>query len=249
MRPLFAGPSAPRPPRPAGSPSSSASSGQSDGVPHERERSPRTPLPVPVPMPAPALVPVHQPPRTPMMDARRYRNLFPRRRIAPPTPPPSDDEPSDDGDGDDQEDSQTASDASLSSRDVSSAGASYGSERERTSFNSRPSDRFSSGSSSSGSSFGSGSISGGSVSDASSDDDLVNRYFAGTFPPSMPLFLLFSCSASSTFSNRFTHSRNRCHWHNNRRTERYRRKEYNTKGHPTEMDSTPARVPKRIHLD
>ncbi|MED6132756.1 hypothetical protein PIB30_021728 [Stylosanthes scabra] len=31
-------------------------------------------------------------------------------------------------------------------------------------------------------------------------------------------------------------------WHNNRLTERYRRKEYNTRGHPAEMDSTPAKV-------
>ncbi|MED6207748.1 hypothetical protein PIB30_038561 [Stylosanthes scabra] len=103
-----AAPSAPRPPRPAGSPSSSASSSQSDGVPRERERSPRTLLPTPVPTHVPVLAPMHPPPRTPMMDTCRYRNLFPRRRVAPPTPPPSDDQPSDDRDGDDREDSQTA---------------------------------------------------------------------------------------------------------------------------------------------
>ncbi|MED6121942.1 hypothetical protein PIB30_034991 [Stylosanthes scabra] len=186
MRPLFTGPSASRPPRLVGSPSFSTSSGQSDGVPREREHSPHTPLSAPVPVPVPALALVHPPPRIPMMDACCYRNFFSRRHIAPPTPPLSDDEPSNDGDGDDREDSQTASDASLSSRDVSSAGASYSSERECTSFSSGLSDRSSSSSSSSGSSFGYGSGSGGSASDASSDDDLVNRYFVGIFPPSMP---------------------------------------------------------------
>ncbi|MED6109090.1 hypothetical protein PIB30_030424 [Stylosanthes scabra] len=165
---------APRPPHPAGSPSSSVSSGSSSSVHQECERSPRTPLPPPAPIPMPG--PVHPIPRTPMMDTRRYRNLFPRRRVAPPTPPspptppPSDDEPSDDG-GDvdakeegDPENPYTVSDASLSNRDVSSAGASYGSERRSASFSSDPSDRFS-----------------GSASDASSDDDLVNYDFAGTF--------------------------------------------------------------------
>ncbi|MED6171304.1 hypothetical protein PIB30_039569 [Stylosanthes scabra] len=178
-----------RPPRPAGSPSSFVSSGSSGSVHRERERSPRTPLPPPTPMPVPG--PMHLISRTPMMDARRYRNLFPRHRVAPPTPPspptppPSDDEPSDDGgdadveDDDDPEDSQTVSDASLSSREVSSAGASYGSKRESTNFSSDPSDRFSSG----GSSVGYGSVTSGSASDASSDDDLVNRHLAGTFPP------------------------------------------------------------------
>ncbi|MED6140435.1 hypothetical protein PIB30_093207 [Stylosanthes scabra] len=173
MQPLFVGPSVPRPP-----PSSSASSGLSDGVPKECERSPRAPVHVP------ALAPVYPPPHVPMMDARRYRNLFPRPRVTPPTPPPSDDEPSDDDD-DEREDSQSASDARLSSRDVSSAGASYGSERESTSFSLGPSDRSSSGSSSGSGSFGYCSGSGVSSSNASSDDDLVDRYFAGTFPPSM----------------------------------------------------------------
>ncbi|MED6170294.1 hypothetical protein PIB30_029546 [Stylosanthes scabra] len=176
-------PFAPRPPRPVGSPSSSASAGSSGSVHREREHSPRTPLPTPAPMHVPASM--HPPPRTPMMDARRYRNLFPRRRVAPPTPLPSDDEPSDEGDCDDSEDSQTASDTSLSSRDISSAGASYGSERESSSFSSGPSDCFSSGSSSGGSSVGSGSVTSGSASDASSDDDLLNRYFAGTLKLSL----------------------------------------------------------------
>ncbi|MED6194234.1 hypothetical protein PIB30_026494 [Stylosanthes scabra] len=176
MRPV-----APRPPRPAGSPSSSASSGSSGSVHRERECSPHTPLPPPIPMPIHG--PMHPPPRTHMMDARRYHNLFSRCRVAPLTPPPSDYEPSNEGDGDDPEDSQTASNASLSSRDVSSAGASHGSERESTSFSSGPSEHFLLGSSSGGSSVGSCSVMSGSTSDASSDDDLVNRYFAGTFPP------------------------------------------------------------------
>ncbi|MED6195557.1 hypothetical protein PIB30_038981 [Stylosanthes scabra] len=42
---------------------------------------------------------------------------------------------------------------------------------------------FSSGSSSNGSYVGYGSVTSGSASDASSDDDLVNRHFAGIFPP------------------------------------------------------------------
>ncbi|MED6121666.1 hypothetical protein PIB30_032322 [Stylosanthes scabra] len=171
-------PVAPRPPRPVGSPISSASSSPSGSVHREHERSPRTPLPPPAPMHV--LGPMHPPPRTPMMDARCYRNLFSRHRVAPPTLPPSDNEPSDEGDGDDPKDYQTPSGTSLSSRDVSSAGASYGSERESTSFSSGPSDHFCSGSSSGGSSVGSGSATSGSASDASSDDDLVNRYFAGT---------------------------------------------------------------------
>ncbi|MED6134801.1 hypothetical protein PIB30_040325 [Stylosanthes scabra] len=159
-----------QPPRPAVSPSSSASSGLSDRVSRERERSPRALLPSHVP--APALALVYPPPRVPMMDARRYRNLFPRRRVIPPTPPPSDDDPSDDDDA-------------LSSRDVSSADISYELEHESTSFSSGSSDLSSSGSSSSNDSFGYGFGSGGSSSDASSEDDLANRYFSGTFPPSM----------------------------------------------------------------
>ncbi|MED6192451.1 hypothetical protein PIB30_010084 [Stylosanthes scabra] len=178
MRPI-----APRPPCPAGSSSSSVSSGSSGNVHREREQSPRTMLPPPTPVPMPG--PMHPIPRTPMKDARHYRNLFSRHRVAPPsppsppTPPPSDDEPSDDGgdadteDDDDLEDSYIVNDASLSSRDVSSVGASYGSERESTKFSSGPSDRFSSGGSSGGSSVGYGSVSSGSASDASSDDDLV----------------------------------------------------------------------------
>ncbi|MED6127421.1 hypothetical protein PIB30_087945 [Stylosanthes scabra] len=91
MRPI-----APRPPRPAGSPSSSASSGSNGSVHREREHSPFTSLPPPATMPV--IGPMHPPPHAPMMDARRYRNLFSRRRVAPPTPLPSDDEPSYEGD-------------------------------------------------------------------------------------------------------------------------------------------------------
>ncbi|MED6140211.1 hypothetical protein PIB30_090995 [Stylosanthes scabra] len=91
MRPI-----APHPTCPAASPSSSASSGSSRSVHRERERSPRTPLPPLAPAPAPG--PMYPVPRTPMTDARRYRSLFSRRRVAPPTPPypsppPSDVEP------------------------------------------------------------------------------------------------------------------------------------------------------------
>ncbi|MED6205185.1 hypothetical protein PIB30_015523 [Stylosanthes scabra] len=51
MRPLFAGPSPPRPPRPSVSPNSSASSGLSVGVHRERERSACTLLTAPIPAP------------------------------------------------------------------------------------------------------------------------------------------------------------------------------------------------------
>ncbi|MED6157683.1 hypothetical protein PIB30_025627 [Stylosanthes scabra] len=49
--------------------------------------------------PAPVPGPVYPVPRTPMCDARRYRSLFSRHRVTPPTPPPPspppiDDEPS-----------------------------------------------------------------------------------------------------------------------------------------------------------
>ncbi|MED6134768.1 hypothetical protein PIB30_040034 [Stylosanthes scabra] len=89
MRPI-----APRPARPAASPSSSASSGSSGSFHREREHSPHTPLPPLAPAPAPG--PMHPIPRTPMTDARRYRRLFSRHRVAPPTPPPPSPPPSDD---------------------------------------------------------------------------------------------------------------------------------------------------------
>ncbi|MED6162395.1 hypothetical protein PIB30_070068, partial [Stylosanthes scabra] len=77
-------PSAPRLPRPASSPSSSVSSGSSRSFHRECERSPRTLFLPPAPMPVPR--PAHPVPRTPMMDARHYRSLFPRCGVAPPTP-------------------------------------------------------------------------------------------------------------------------------------------------------------------
>ncbi|MED6122189.1 hypothetical protein PIB30_037436 [Stylosanthes scabra] len=60
---------------------------------------------------------------------------------------------------------------------------SYGSKRESASTETAPSSHHSSGSSSGSVSLGYGSASSGSASDGASDDDLVNRYFAGTFPP------------------------------------------------------------------
>ncbi|MED6222028.1 hypothetical protein PIB30_060585 [Stylosanthes scabra] len=61
--------------------------------------------------------------------------------------------------------------------------ASYGSERESASTDSVPSSHHPSGSSSGSVSLGYRSASGGSASDGASHDDLVNRYFARTFPP------------------------------------------------------------------
>ncbi|MED6206524.1 hypothetical protein PIB30_027616 [Stylosanthes scabra] len=154
MRPLFAGPSALRPPRPDVSPSSSASMRLSDGVPRERERSPHAPIPC---------------------------------RAVQPTTPPSDNDTSDEYDDDDEcEDSQSAIDASLTSRDVLFADAFQGLERESTSLNSGPSSHSSSSSSSGSSSFEYCSGSSASSSDTSSEDDLVDRYSVGTFPLSMP---------------------------------------------------------------
>ncbi|MED6107188.1 hypothetical protein PIB30_011758 [Stylosanthes scabra] len=218
-------PTAPRPPRPAGSPSSSISSGSSGSFHRERERSPRTPLPLLAPLLA--LGPVYPVPRTPMTDARRYRSLFSRRRVAPPTPPypsppPSDEEPSEgmvdptaelEGDltsltmrilctllatkpiilipptvlrgrvlmrmhlgllaelglellGEEVESRFWALNQSVSSVSVSSA----------------PYSRHSSDDSFASGSVGYGEASSGSASDCASDDDLVNRHFAGTFP-------------------------------------------------------------------
>ncbi|MED6194926.1 hypothetical protein PIB30_033147 [Stylosanthes scabra] len=90
MRPI-----APFSPRPAASPSSSASSGSVGSVHRERSRSPRTPLPPMAPAPVPG--PVYPVPRTPMCDARRYRSLFSRHRVGPPTPPPPSPPPINDG--------------------------------------------------------------------------------------------------------------------------------------------------------
>ncbi|MED6225439.1 hypothetical protein PIB30_093746 [Stylosanthes scabra] len=180
MRPI-----APFSPRSAASPSSSTSSGSVGSVHREHSRSPRTPLP---PM-APG--PVYPVPRTPMCDARRYRSLFPRRRVAPPTPPPSrsppssDDEPSAEmydpaaelvGDPDEP---YVAERVLHGAPEAYYSDTSYGSERESASMDSAPSSHHSSGSVF----LGYGSSSSGSASDGASDDDLVNRYFLGTFPP------------------------------------------------------------------
>ncbi|MED6195251.1 hypothetical protein PIB30_036137 [Stylosanthes scabra] len=186
MRPV-----APRPPRSASSPSSSVSSGSSGSFRRECERSPHTPLPPPAPLHAPG--PVHPIPRTPMSDARRYRSLFSRRRVAPPTPPyhsppPSDEEPSE-GTVDsaaelegDPEEPYLEDVVYPAGYEAYSSDASYGPERESVSVGSAPSSRHSSDDSSGSGSIGYGEASSGSVSDCASDDDLVNRHFAGTFP-------------------------------------------------------------------
>ncbi|MED6130489.1 hypothetical protein PIB30_001577 [Stylosanthes scabra] len=184
-------PTAPRPPRPVGSPSSSVSSGSSGSFHRERERSPRTPLPPPAPLHAPG--PVYPIPRTSMMDVRRYRSLFSRRRVAPPTPPypsppRSDEEPSEgtvdlttelEGDPDEPYHEDIVYPAGY---EAYSSDTSYGSERESVSASSAPSSRHSSDDSSASRSIGYGEASSGSVSDCALDDDLVNRHFAGTFP-------------------------------------------------------------------
>ncbi|MED6113093.1 hypothetical protein PIB30_067751 [Stylosanthes scabra] len=159
--------------------------------PRERERSPRTPLPPPAPIPAPG--PVYLIPRTPMMDARRYRSLFFRRRVAPstppsPPPPPSDVEPFE-GTVDPEaeleghpEEPYLEGYAYPAGYDVYSSNASHGSEQESASAGSAPSSRHSSDDSSGSGSIGYGEDSSGSASDCASDDDLVNRHFAGTYP-------------------------------------------------------------------
>ncbi|MED6203839.1 hypothetical protein PIB30_003128 [Stylosanthes scabra] len=161
-------PSAPRPPRPAVSPSLSVLSGSSGSFHCERERSPRTPLPPPTPLQAPG--PVYPVPRTPMTDARRYRSLFSRRRIAPPTPPyhsppPSDEEPSEgtvdpatelEGDPDEPYQEDTVYPAGY---DAYHSNTSFGSERESVSVSSAPSSRHSSDDSSSSGSIGYGEAS------------------------------------------------------------------------------------------
>ncbi|MED6171115.1 hypothetical protein PIB30_037677 [Stylosanthes scabra] len=143
---------------------------------------------------APTLGPMYPVPRTPMCDARLYRSLFPRRRIAPPTPPPpspppSDEEPSAEtydpatelvGDPDEP---YVAEHVPYGALEAYYSDASYGSERESASTDTAPSSHHSSGSSSGSVFLGYGSASSRSASDGASDDDLVNRYFAGTFPP------------------------------------------------------------------
>ncbi|MED6138149.1 hypothetical protein PIB30_071564 [Stylosanthes scabra] len=185
-------PIAPVSPRPAASPSSSTSSGSVGSIHRERSRSPHTPLP---PMaPTPVLGPVYPVPRTPMCDARPYRSLFPRRRVAPPTPPPPSPPPSDEEPSAETYDLATelvgnpdepyvAEYVPYGASEAYYSDASYGLERESASTDTAPSSHHSSGSSSCSVSLGYGSASSRSASDGASDDDLVNRYFAGTFPP------------------------------------------------------------------
>ncbi|MED6169223.1 hypothetical protein PIB30_019517 [Stylosanthes scabra] len=168
---------APFSPRPAASPSSSTSSGSVGSVHRERSRSPRTPLPPMAPAPVPG--PVYPVPRTPMCDARRYRSLFPRRKIAPPTPPPPSPLPSDDEPSTETYDPAAELGVLRGAPEAYDSDASYGSERESASTDSASSSHHPSGSVS----LGYGSASSGLASDGASDDDLVNRYFAGTFPP------------------------------------------------------------------
>ncbi|MED6213655.1 hypothetical protein PIB30_095352, partial [Stylosanthes scabra] len=177
---------APFSPRPAASPSSSASSGSVGSVHRECSRSPRTPVP---PM-APTLVPgpVYPVPHTPMCDARRYRSLFSRHRVTPPTPPPpspppSDDEPSAetydpaaDLEGDSDE-PYVAKRVPYGAPEAYYSDASDGLERESASAGSAPSSHHSSGSFSGSVSLGYGYASSGSASDGASDDDLET--FAG----------------------------------------------------------------------
>ncbi|MED6158491.1 hypothetical protein PIB30_033224 [Stylosanthes scabra] len=166
---------APFSPRPAASPSSSTSSGSVGSVHRERSRSPRTPLPPMAPAPVPC--PVYPMPCTPMCDARRYRSLFPRRRVAPPTPPPPSPPPSE------EEPSAETYDPSAElvgdPNELSSALWSPRGLLFRHFVWIRARERDSSGSVSQGY----GSASSGSASDGASDDDLVNRFFAKTFPP------------------------------------------------------------------
>ncbi|MED6182019.1 hypothetical protein PIB30_024806 [Stylosanthes scabra] len=182
-------PVAPRHPRSASSPSTSVSSGFSGSFRWEPERSPRTPLPPPAPMPAPG--PVYPIPRTPMSNARRDRSLFSHSRVAPPTPPspsPSDEEPSEgtvdpvaDLEGD-LEEPYLEDFVYPAGYDAYSSNASHSSEWESVSAGSAPSSRHSSDDSSGSGSIGYGEASSGSASDCASDDDLVNRHFARTFP-------------------------------------------------------------------
>ncbi|MED6106719.1 hypothetical protein PIB30_007042 [Stylosanthes scabra] len=104
--------------------------------------------------------------------------------LLPPSPPPSDEEPSVEtydpaaelvGDPDEP---YVAELVPYGAPKAYYSDASYGSERESASTDTTPSSHHSSGSSS-----GSVSVGYGSASDGASNDDLVNRYFAGTFPP------------------------------------------------------------------
>ncbi|MED6139707.1 hypothetical protein PIB30_086332 [Stylosanthes scabra] len=121
-----------------------------------------------------------------MCDARRYRSLFPRRRVAPPTLPPpspplSDEEPSVEtydpatelvGDPDEP---YVAEHVPYGALEAYYSGASCGSERENASTDTVPSSYHSSGSFSDSVSLGYGSAFSGSASDGASDDGLIVR--------------------------------------------------------------------------
>ncbi|MED6224458.1 hypothetical protein PIB30_084232 [Stylosanthes scabra] len=107
----------------------------------------------------------------------------------PPSPPPSDEEPSAemydpaaDLEGDPDE-PYVAERVPYGAPEAYYSDASDGSGGESASAGSAPSSHHSSGSSSGSVSLGYGYASSGSASDGASDDDLVNRYFAWTFPP------------------------------------------------------------------
>ncbi|MED6186060.1 hypothetical protein PIB30_063158 [Stylosanthes scabra] len=68
-------------------------------------------------------VPVYPPPRVPMMDACRYRSLFGQSRVVPPSPQRDASEPSEE-DFEEHDNTQTSSDTSHSSVDISSVDAS-----------------------------------------------------------------------------------------------------------------------------
>ncbi|MED6163740.1 hypothetical protein PIB30_082949 [Stylosanthes scabra] len=110
------------------------------------------------------------------MDTRRYRSLFGQRRVVPPSLQCEASEPSEE-DSEEHGDTHTSSDTSHSSVDISSVDASQGSDRESISFDSGPSSRSSFDSGSSGHWSGS-TISSGSIS---SEDDLANRHFTGSY--------------------------------------------------------------------
>ncbi|MED6157226.1 hypothetical protein PIB30_021424 [Stylosanthes scabra] len=176
-------PIAPFSPRPVASPSSSSSSGSVGSIHRERSCSP-----------LPVSGPVYPVPRTLMCDARCYRSLFPRRRVAPHTLPPPSPPPSDEGPFaetynpatelvGDPDKTYVAEHVPYGAPKAYYLNTLYGSERESASTDTAPSSHHSSGSSSGSVSLGYGSASSGSASDGASDDDLVNRYFAGTCPP------------------------------------------------------------------
>ncbi|MED6206263.1 hypothetical protein PIB30_024989 [Stylosanthes scabra] len=189
-------------------PSSSVSSGSVGSVHRERSRSPRTPVPPMAPAPVPG--PVYPVPRTPMCDARRYRSLFTRHRVTPPTPPPpspppSDEEPSAgtydpaaelEGDPDEP---YVAERVPYGAPEAYYSDASDGSERESASVGPAPSSHHSSGSSSESASLGYGSASSGSASDGASDDDLG---VPSCCTPSSCILLCVGCRASGTCLSR-----------------------------------------------